>query len=65
MAEKKNYRDMLEFLSSKYPLFLSNKQAAEILGVSLPTLRTILKKNNAYKKYGTIPIGVIANILCG
>ena len=65
MSEKKNYRETLEFLCEKYPLVLSKTQAAEILGVSRPTLNEIIKKYNWPIKLNKIPIGTIASYLCG
>lgn len=65
MAEKKGYREMLEFLSSRYPLLLTRTQAAEILNVCPYTLRKIINKQNWKTVDKKIPIGVIASYLCG
>lgn len=65
MAEKKNYRDMLEFLSARYPLLLTKTQVAEILDVCPYTLRQIIKENNWKITCNKIPIGTLANYLCG
>lgn len=63
--EKQNYRDMLLFLSEKYPPTMTRGQACEALGVSRPTLRTMIGKNHIKVQDGKIPIGSVASYLCG
>lgn len=65
MAEKQGYREMLEFLSGKYPLLITRTQAAEILDVCPHTLRKIIHKNGWKTVNKKIPIGTIASFLCG
>lgn len=65
MAEKAGYREMLLMLSEKYPNTLTKKQASEALGVSFPHLQGIIARKHLSVVDGKIPIGSVANYLCG
>lgn len=56
---------MLEHLSEKHPMTLTRQEASEILNVSLPHLRGIIRKGHIKVQDGKIPLGSVANYLCG
>lgn len=60
------YRENMEFLVDKgLPCLMTQKQAAQELGVSQSHIKTLIKGGHI-KPVGTlIPIGAIARILCG
>ncbi len=63
--EKENYREMLAFLTQRYPMLLNKGQAIEVLGISRPHLRKIIAKGHIKEQDGKIPIGSVASYLCG
>lgn len=62
--EKPNYRDMLQFLSDKYPMIVTQKQACEILGVSMMTLLRMIKRGEIQLRGCKITLGELARFLC-
>lgn len=65
--EKPNFRDMLQYLHEdlKVPLAMSQKQAAEVLGVSKPHFYKLVAKDHIKVQDGKVPIGSVASYLCG
>lgn len=64
--EKENYRNMLQFLLEKgYPMTMSKTQAAELMEISKPHLDKIIRNKHIKVQDGKIPLGSIANYLCG
>lgn len=62
--EKEGYREILEMLMEKYPVLLTNVQAAEVLGCSRRHFYDIVKRGHIKIKDGKVPIGAIASYLC-
>ena len=60
------YRENLEFLTEKgLPALMTQKQAAEILGVSQSHIKKLIK-SGYIKTVGTlIPLGAVARVICG
>lgn len=66
MAREKNgYREMLEFLAKDHPLTMTQKEAAECIGVSAPHMRKLVVMGKIKVVCGKVPIGSVANFLCG
>ena len=64
--EVEGYRENIAILSEKgVPGLMTQKQAAEELGISTKHLRALIKAGQV-KAVGTlIPIGAVARLLCG
>jgi hypothetical protein len=57
---------MLQFLTEKgYPMMMSRGQVTEMLGVSRSTLAVAIKNGHIKVIDGKVPIGSVANYLCG
>ena len=65
--EKPNYRENLKFLHEQYgKMVFSKKETTHILGVSINTLQKMVKEEDIKTDSdGRIPIGSLANYLCG
>ena len=63
--EKAGYREMIEFISEKYPMAMTQKEAAECIGVSLPHIRKLIRNGKIKFVCGKVPIGSVASFLCG
>lgn len=63
--EKPNYRDTFAILAENHPLTLRKREAAELLGCSLNHLKKLIQKGYIKDAGGKIPLGSIANYLCG
>ena len=64
--EVEGYRENIAFLSEKgLPGLMTQKQAAEELGISTKHLRDLIK-DGYIKTVGTlVPLGAVARLLCG
>ena len=65
MREKANYRETIEFLAARYPMMMTKGMVAEALGISYPHLKKIINNGRLKVSDGKIPIGSLANYLCG
>ena len=65
--EKATYRETLSFLIDERgcPLVLNKKQAAKLLGISRNKLYDLIGDGCIKEHSEKIPIGSIANFLCG
>lgn len=65
--EKENYRSMLSYLADdkKCPLVMSKVEVAKILGISRGKLDDMIIGGEIKMQGGKIPIGSVANYLCG
>lgn len=64
--EKANYRETLAFLSELgYPMSLSKTETQKILGISWEYLNKLIEKNYIKEIAGKIPLGSVANYICG
>lgn len=64
--EKKNFRETLEWLSSKdLPMSLSKKKAAEVLCVSRNTLAKMIDNGKIKTIDNKVTLVSIASALCG
>ncbi|MBO5060272.1 MAG: hypothetical protein J6C82_05095 [Clostridia bacterium] len=64
--EQPNYRSTLEMLIDKgYPMSLTRGEAAKILCLSYKKIAELIKKGFIKEKCGKIPLGSVANYLCG
>ena len=63
--EKKNYRETLAFLCERYPMTLTQKETAQVLGISLGYLTKLINAKKISLVCGKIPIGSVASYLCG
>lgn len=65
--EKPNYRDMLSFLTDekKCPLVMTKLETAKVLGISRGKLDDMIFEGEIKMQSGKIPIGSVANYLCG
>ena len=65
--EKEGYRDMLYFLSEvkKLPLAMNKGQVCDALNVSREHLSVMISKGHIKVVDSKIPIGSVANYLCG
>ncbi len=65
--EKENYRSMLSFLidEKKCPLVMTKLETAKVLGVSRGKLDDMIFDGEIKMNGGRIPIGSVANYLCG
>ena len=64
--EKANYRETLAFLvEQEHPMVLDKKQAKEILGISLNFLNKLIREGYIKIAGGKIPLGSVANYICG
>ena len=64
--EVMGYRENIEFLTDKgLPGLMTQKQAAEALGISQSHIKTLIKSGHI-KTVGTlVPLGAVARVLCG
>lgn len=64
--EKANYRSMLSYLINErgFPMVLTKKQAAEVLGVSKGKLYGLIADGDIKVQGGSITIGSVASFLC-
>lgn len=63
--EKLGYREMIEFLSKDHPLAMTQKEAAECMGISQPHMRRLVNEGVIKVVCGKVPIGSVAHFLCG
>ena len=65
--EKENYRSMLSYLIDEKgcSLVMTKKETAKTIGVSRGTLDLMIAEGDIKMQNGKIPIGTIANYLCG
>ena len=63
--EKEGYREILSALMERYPLLLTRTQTAQALGIGRSTLAEIIRKKHIKVQDGKIPVGSLANYLCG
>ncbi len=64
--EKPNYRETLAFLvEQNHPLVLDKKETKELLGISLNFLNKLIDEGYIKVTSGKIPLGSVANYICG
>ena len=65
--EKANYRSMLSYLvdEKKCPLVMNKVEVARVLGISRGKLDDMIFEGEIKMQSGKIPIGSVANYLCG
>lgn len=65
--EKENYRSMLSYLADekKCPLVMNKVEVAKVLGISRGKLDDMIFEGEIKMSGGKIPIGALANYLCG
>ena len=64
--ERKNYREMLGFLTEQgFPLLMTKKDAASSLNISFNTLQKLVNAKKIKVDNGFVTIGSLANYLCG
>lgn len=64
--EKANYRETLAFLNEQgYPMLIPFKDVMTILGICRPTLVKLIKTDKLTAVCEKVPIGSLANFLCG
>ena len=64
--EKVHYRETLAYLTEQgYSMSLSKTEAQKILGISWEYLNKLIAKNYIKEVCGKIPLGSVANYICG
>lgn len=64
--EKRDFREVFaELVAAGYPLLMTQKGVAEMLGISINTLAAAIRKGKIKKTGTKISLQQVANFLCG